>query len=84
MIDNEVRSLISFIFKANTADESDTPIMSLMKEVITSCTLSMVMDAAGRNPSLISQRLYKELEACSKVRLSFYKEFEDKIKSLIK
>jgi hypothetical protein len=84
LIDNEVRSLISFIFKANTTDESDTPIMSLMKEVITSCTLAMVMDAAGRNPKLISHRLYKELESYSKVRLSFYKEFEDKIKSLIK
>jgi hypothetical protein len=84
LLDNEVRSLILFIFKANTTDESDTPIMSLMKEVITSCTLAMVMDAAGRNPNLISHRLYKELEAYSKVRLSFYKEFEDKIKSLIK
>jgi hypothetical protein len=84
LIDNEVRSLISFIFKANTTDESDTSIMSLMKQVITSCTLVMVMDAAGRNPSLISHKLYKELESYSKVRLSFYKEFEDKIKSLIK
>jgi hypothetical protein len=84
LIDNEVISLISFIFKANAADESDTPIMSLMKEVITSCTLAMIMDAAGRNPGLISNRLYKELECYSKVRLSFYKEFEDKIKSLIK
>jgi hypothetical protein len=84
LIDDEVRSLISFIFKANTTDESDTQIMSLMKEVINSCTLVMVMDAAGRNPRLISSRLYKELESYSKVRLSFYKEFEDKIKSLIK
>jgi hypothetical protein len=84
LIDNEVRSLISFIFKSNTTDESDTPIMSLMKEVITSCTLVMIMDAAGRNPGLVSHRLYKELESYSKVRLSFHKEFEDKIKSLIK
>jgi hypothetical protein len=83
-IDNKVRSLISFIFKANAIDESDTPIMSLMKEVITSCTLVMVMDAVGRNPGLISHKLYKELESYSKVKLSFYKEFEDKIKSLIK
>ncbi|ERI93416.1 hypothetical protein HMPREF1982_01840 [Clostridiales bacterium oral taxon 876 str. F0540] len=84
LIDTEVRSLISFIFKANATDESDTPIMCLMKEVITSCTLVMIMDAAGRNPELISHRLYKELESYSKVRLSFYKEFEDTIKSLIK
>jgi hypothetical protein len=84
LIDNEVRRLISFIFKANTTDESDTPIMSLMKEIINSCTLVMIMEAAGRNPMLISHRLYKELEPYSKVRLSFYKEFEDKIKSLIK
>lgn len=84
VIDNEIKSLISFIFKANTPDEFDTSNMSLMKEVITSCTLVMIMDAAGRNPGLISHRLYKELEAYSKVKLSCYKEFEDKIKSLIK
>ncbi|MCM0648159.1 hypothetical protein NBE98_07190 [Clostridium swellfunianum] len=84
VVDNEVRRLVSFIFKANSTDESDTPIMSLMKEVITSCTLVMIMEAAGRNPSLISHRLYKELEAYSKVKLSFYKEFEDKLKSLVK
>jgi hypothetical protein len=51
---------------------------------MTSCTLVMIMDAAGRNPGLISHKLYKELESYSKARLSFYKEFEDTIKSLIK
>ncbi|MDD4494942.1 MAG: hypothetical protein PHV32_11475 [Eubacteriales bacterium] len=77
MIANEVRRLISYIFKVNTADESDTPIMSLMKEVISCCTLKMVMDAAGRNSDLIPQKLYKELETRSSIRLPFYKEFEE-------
>ncbi|MDW7656623.1 MAG: hypothetical protein SCM11_05535 [Bacillota bacterium] len=82
LIDDEVISLISFMFSANAAVESDTRIMSLMKEVISACSLVMVMDAVGRNPKLISHRLYKELESYSKVSLSFYKEF-DKFKALI-
>jgi hypothetical protein len=81
LIDDEVRALISFIFKVNSPDKSDPQIMSLMKEVISNCTLTMVMDAAGRNSDQISHKLYKELESCSKVRLPFYKEYENKIKS---
>ncbi len=82
LIDDEVINLISFMFSANATVESDTRIMFLMKEVISSCSLVMVMDAAGRNPKLISHRLYKELESYSKVSLSYYKEF-DKFKALI-
>jgi hypothetical protein len=81
LIDDEVRALISFIFKVNSPDKSDPQIMSLMKEVISNCTLTMVMDAAGRNSDQISHKLYKELESCSKFRLPFYKEYEGKIKS---
>lgn len=83
LMDNDIRRLISYIFKVNTIDESDTPIMSLMKDVISSCTLVMVMDAAGRNPDLISHKLYKELESYSNVRLPFYKELEEKMNNLV-
>lgn len=82
-IDNEVKSLISYIFKVNTVGESDSTAMSFMKEVISSCTLIMVMEAIGRNSNLVSNELYKELEAYSKVRLPYYKEFEDKIRGII-
>jgi hypothetical protein len=81
LIDDEIRALISYIFKVNTLNGSDTEIMSLMKEVISTCTLTMVMDAAGRNSGKISHKLYKELESCSRFRLPFYKEYESKIKS---
>jgi hypothetical protein len=83
LIDHEVRRLISYIFKVNSTDESDTQIMCLMKEVISTCTLAMVMDAAGRNPELISYKLYKELESYSKVRLPFYKKFSEMMKGSI-
>lgn len=81
LINNEVKKLISYIFKLNTANESDTDNMSFMKEVISSCTLTMVMEAIGRKPELISDEFYKELESYSKVRLPYYKNFEEKIKS---
>ena len=81
-IDYEVIKLISYIFKINTEGQSDTQMMSFMKEVIRNCTLMMIMEAVGRNPELISRKLYKELESYSKVRLPFYKEFEEKMKSI--
>lgn len=84
LIDNEVKRLILYIFKANSANESDTKTMTLMKEVISSCTLIMIMDAVGRNSENVSSELYKELESYSKVRLMYYKEFEDKIRDLLK
>ncbi len=84
LIDNEVTRLILYIFKVNTANESDMKFMTLMKEVISSCTLIMIMDAVGRNPEIVSGELYKELESYSKVRLMYYKKFEDKIRDLLK
>ncbi len=84
LIDNEVTRLILYIFKVNVANESDTKFMTLMKGVISSCTLIMIMDAAGRNPEIVSSELYKELESYSKVRLMYYKKFEDKIRDSIK
>jgi hypothetical protein len=81
-IDYEVIKLISYIFKINTEGQLDTQMMSFMKEVIRNCTLMMIMEAVGRNPELISRKLYKELESYSKVRLPFYKEFEEKMKSI--
>ncbi len=80
LIDKGVKKLVSYIFKVNSASESDTQIMSFMKDVISSCTLIMVMDAVGRNPDLISDGLYKELESYSKVRLKYYKRLEDRFK----
>ncbi len=83
LIDNEVKSLVSYIFKANAVNKADTEPMSFMKEVISSCTLIMVMEAVGRNPNLVSKELYKELEAYSKVRLTYYEKFEEKISGII-
>lgn len=45
-----------------------------MKDVIRSCTLMMVMEAVSRQPEAVSRKLYRELEAASPVKLSFYPE----------
>ena len=81
IVDNEIKRLISYIFKLNTVNEPDTETMYFMKQVISSCTLIMIMEAAARNPELISGKLYKQLESYSKVRLPYYRKFEEKIKS---
>lgn len=83
-LDENIYKLISYILKVNTPNSSDSQAMSHMKEVIRSCTLIMVMDAVGRNSSLVSKKLYKELESYSKVRLSFYKKMESQLMELFK
>ncbi|MDZ7835550.1 MAG: hypothetical protein U5K84_09845 [Alkalibacterium sp.] len=54
-----------------------------MKKVISQCTLIMIMEAVGKNPELISQSLYKELETYSKVRLRFYQDLQQRMKNLL-
>lgn len=74
VLDEHINKLIAYIFKVNTPRRSESETMILMKEIISSCTLIMVMDAVGRNHTLVSKELYRRLESFSKVRLSFYKE----------
>lgn len=83
-LDKNIYKLISYIFKVNTPNSGDSQAMVFMKEVISSCTLIMVMDAVGRNHSLVSKKLYKKLESYSKVRLSFYKKMESQLNELNK
>lgn len=83
-LDENICKLISYIFKVNTPIKGESESMALMKEVISSCTLIMVMDAVGRNHSLVSKEFYKELELYSKVRLSFYKKLELRLNELLK
>ncbi|MBP1924289.1 hypothetical protein J2Z76_000142 [Sedimentibacter acidaminivorans] len=83
-LDKNILKLISYIFEVNTPNSSDSQAMVFMKEVIGSCSLIMVMDAVGRNHSLVSKKLYKNLESFSKVRLSFYKKMESQLNELNK
>jgi len=83
-LDKNIYKLISYIFEVNTPNNGDSQAMVFMKEVISSCSLIMVMDAVGRNHSLVSKKLYKKLESFSKVRLSFYKKMETQLNELNK
>ncbi|OJF97020.1 hypothetical protein [Alkalibacterium sp. 20] len=78
--DKEIRRLISYIFSVNIENASDNQNTTLMKEVISQCTLLMVMQAVGDSPEIVSRSLYKELESYSKVRLTFYNELQNKMK----
>ncbi|WP_161879090.1 hypothetical protein [Alkalibacterium sp. MB6] len=78
--DTEIRRLMSYIYSVNTPNHSDSADASLLKEVISQCTLVMIMEAVGKQPTIVSASFYKELESYSKVRLSFYKQLNDKIK----
>ncbi|GAA0479722.1 hypothetical protein IRB23M11_17970 [Alkalibacterium sp. m-11] len=82
--DDDIRQVIAYIYSVNTKSASDSNHASLLKEVIGQCTLLMIMEAVGRNPDTVSVAFYKELEACSKVRLSFYRKLNEKISTFIK
>lgn len=81
-LDKNIYKLISYIFKVNTPNSGDSQAMVFMKDVISSCSLIMVMDAVGKNHSIVSKKLYKKLESYSKVRLSFYKKVESQLNEL--
>lgn len=75
--DNEVDKLLSFIHTVMNKHMFYTENELLIKDVITECTIIMVMEVIGRNPHVVSEKFYKSLESYSKVRLSFYKEFKE-------
>ena len=83
-LDENINRLISYIFKVNTSIQGESQSMVFMKEVISSCTLIMIMDAVGRNQTLVSRKFYNKLESYSKVRLSFYRKLELRINELLK
>ncbi|SFC45769.1 hypothetical protein SAMN04488102_10756 [Alkalibacterium subtropicum] len=83
-VDQEIRRLITYIFTVNTVDTEDSSAAALMKDVISQCTLLMVMEAVGKNPETVTRSLYKELESFSNVRLTFYKELENKASDILK
>lgn len=78
IFDNEVNKLLCYIIKVIDKHTFGSPDEAMLKRIIKDCTRMMIGEVIGRNPQLVSEKLYKNLESCSKVRLSFYKEFGDK------
>ncbi|HCW73940.1 MAG TPA: hypothetical protein DHM90_09255, partial [Clostridiaceae bacterium] len=79
IFDNEVNKLLCYIIKVIDKHTFGSPDEAMLKRIIKECTRMMIGEVIGRNPQLVSEKLYKNLESCSKVRLSFYKEFGDKL-----
>jgi hypothetical protein len=82
-LDGRLSKLISFIFKVNEPAADDDATKMLMKDVIRTCTLMMVMEVIGREPGSVSRGFYRELESYSKVRLTFFTEYEKQMRTLI-
>lgn len=83
-VDQEIRRLITYIFTVNKREPEESVPFSRMKDVISQCTLLMVMEAVGKSPGSVTQSLYKELETFSHVRLTFYKELENRLSEIFK
>lgn len=75
--DTNIEKLMAYIFKANAPVHEDAEAMVFMKEVVRTFSLLLVMDAVGKNPSVVSRKLYKRLASYSKVRLTFHKKIAE-------
>lgn len=82
-MDLEIRKLIAYIFKVNSHDSFDDQTKARMKDIISRCTLIMVMESIGKNPDCVTPSFYKELEAYSKVRLKTYRTLQEQMKSVM-
>lgn len=83
-MDAQLERLIAFIFEVNTPDAVDNTTKRLMKDVIKTCTLMMVREVIGRDPSLTSPRFYRKLERYAKVRLPFFRAYELQMETMFK
>lgn len=83
-LDAQLERLIAFIFEVNTPDAVDNTTKRLMKDVIKTCTLMMVREVIGRDPSLTSPRFYRKLERYAKVRLPFFRAYELQMETMFK
>lgn len=68
----EIKRLLSYIVRVNAKKPSDTAIQKRTKDFLNYGMLILIMDAVGQNPAAVSKSFYRELEAYSPVRLSFY------------
>lgn len=78
IFDNEVHKLLCYILKVVDKHTFGTPDEAMLKRIIKECTRMMIGEVIGKNPHLVSEKLYKNIESTSKVRLSFYKEYGEK------
>lgn len=79
IFDHEVTKLLCYITRVMDENTFGTPDEKMLKGIIKDCTRMMIGEVIGRHPHLVSEKLYKSIESCSKVRLSFYKEFGEKL-----
>ena len=81
--DEEVAALLAYVAEANRPAAGDSPQLLRMKAIIAYFSRMMVLEVIGRNPKLVSEAYYRELERGSHVRLSFYPRFAERIQSFM-
>jgi len=73
MREAEIKQLLSYVLNVNEKKTSDTINQKRTKDFLNYGMRILIMDAVGQHPDAVSKSFYKELEAYSPVRLSFYK-----------
>ncbi len=79
--DELIRALIAYITEVNRPAPDDPDNTRSMKKIIASASLMMIMAGIGKTPGLASPELYREIEAISKVRLTFYQKLGEELQS---
>ena len=81
--DEEIAALLAYVVAVNQPAESDSPELLRMKAIIAYFSRMMVLEVVGREPGLVSEAYYRELEKGSPVRLSFYPLFAEEVQSFL-
>lgn len=81
--DLEISKLISYMVRSLHMFTFNTPEEESLKKIIFDACLMMIMSVVGKNPNLVSIKLYKALEDISRFKLSFYDELEEKMELLV-
>ncbi len=80
--DQEISKLVSYMSISLKMFHFDTKEEERIKKIIFDACLMMIMSVVGKNPNLVSAKLYKALEGISRFKLSFYMELEEKLRFL--
>lgn len=81
-MDEAVIRLVQYTRACNRHEPADSEMQSFLKDLIFTCSLTMILDVIGRHPGQVSAGLYRRLESHAKVRLRFYREIESAMKEM--
>lgn len=83
-LDDEILAIFHYIDLVLCSLKNNSETVLQMKGVIRNCMRMMIESVIGKNPTYVTRSFYRQLEASSFVRLSFYREMDDLVTKSMK